>query len=327
MADDDDSQVSPSSSVQGRGRTSKSLVLLTRRFMELMHKDGGTIDLKTAHTRLKVKQKRRIYDIVNVLEGVGLITKPSKYVVAWQAQDTAGDAEYRAKVEQLKQEISQLDYELTRIQQAVRTVVHSTESLVQDLDTPFHAYVTQDDLLQTPTLKNQLKFAIKAPTGATLTVPEPHSSDDSPYDIILSSKSGPIDALLICETGDKSELQPVDGNQPPHNDGGDTRAQQIPGHQLQQHQQQQHQQLQHPQGVHSSQATPEATDPTHSTPLPTAIPHQHQHQHQHQQQEDAYSLLAEGDAPLPIPTQPDTRWVAEEGIHNSTAHDPMTFHS
>lgn len=33
---------------------------------------------------LDVKQKRRIYDITNVMEGIGLIRKKSKNVVQWK---------------------------------------------------------------------------------------------------------------------------------------------------------------------------------------------------------------------------------------------------
>ena len=43
---------------------------------------NGTIDLNKAAFELNV-QKRRIYDITNVLEGVGLIVKQSKNVIAW----------------------------------------------------------------------------------------------------------------------------------------------------------------------------------------------------------------------------------------------------
>lgn len=33
---------------------------------------------------LSVKQKRRIYDITNVLEGIGLIEKRSKNIIQWR---------------------------------------------------------------------------------------------------------------------------------------------------------------------------------------------------------------------------------------------------
>ena len=44
----------------------------------------GTIDLNRAAEALKV-QKRRIYDITNVLEGIGLIEKKSKNNIRWKA--------------------------------------------------------------------------------------------------------------------------------------------------------------------------------------------------------------------------------------------------
>ena len=36
---------------------------------------------------LEVKQKRRIYDITNVLEGIGLIEKESKNSIRWKLAD------------------------------------------------------------------------------------------------------------------------------------------------------------------------------------------------------------------------------------------------
>lgn len=47
---------------------------------------SGAVDLNEAAVQLNV-QKRRIYDITNVLEGIGLIEKRSKNVIAWK-QDT-----------------------------------------------------------------------------------------------------------------------------------------------------------------------------------------------------------------------------------------------
>jgi transcription factor E2F3 len=59
--------------------------LLTKKFVTLIEQaDEGTIDLNRAAESLQV-QKRRIYDITNVLEGIGLIEKKSKNNIQWKA--------------------------------------------------------------------------------------------------------------------------------------------------------------------------------------------------------------------------------------------------
>lgn len=58
-----------------RTRAENSLGELTKKFIELIKlSENNTIDLNYAVNQLKV-QKRRIYDITNVLEGIGLIEK------------------------------------------------------------------------------------------------------------------------------------------------------------------------------------------------------------------------------------------------------------
>lgn len=62
-----------------------SLSLLTKKFVSLIEQaEQGTIDLNRAADTLNV-QKRRIYDITNVLEGIGLIEKKSKNNIQWKA--------------------------------------------------------------------------------------------------------------------------------------------------------------------------------------------------------------------------------------------------
>ncbi|KFM22672.1 Transcription factor E2FA [Auxenochlorella protothecoides] len=59
-------------------RHDSSLGLLTRRFLSLLNEaEDGSLDLNQASDILRV-QKRRIYDITNVLEGVGLLEKQAK---------------------------------------------------------------------------------------------------------------------------------------------------------------------------------------------------------------------------------------------------------
>uniref|UniRef100_A0A669QTQ3 E2F/DP family winged-helix DNA-binding domain-containing protein n=1 Tax=Phasianus colchicus TaxID=9054 RepID=A0A669QTQ3_PHACC len=56
-------------------RHEKSLGLLTTKFVSLLQEaKDGVLDLKLAADTLAVRQKRRIYDITNVLEGIGLLT-------------------------------------------------------------------------------------------------------------------------------------------------------------------------------------------------------------------------------------------------------------
>ena len=82
-------------------RFEKSLGLLTTRFVTLLQEaEDGVLDLKVvrrlpspnkteilsaqAADTLNVRQKRRIYDITNVLEGIGLIEKRNKNCIKWK---------------------------------------------------------------------------------------------------------------------------------------------------------------------------------------------------------------------------------------------------
>lgn len=70
-----------------RGRKENGLVTLTLRFISLLKRaPDQTLDLNEAVERLEV-QKRRIYDITNVLEGINLIKKGGKNHIKWNSQD------------------------------------------------------------------------------------------------------------------------------------------------------------------------------------------------------------------------------------------------
>jgi transcription factor E2F3 len=63
-------------------------VELTKRFIELIKEaPEQCVDLNEAVKILKV-QKRRIYDITNVLEGIGLIVKHKKNKIKWNGNDS-----------------------------------------------------------------------------------------------------------------------------------------------------------------------------------------------------------------------------------------------
>uniref|UniRef100_A0A667X998 E2F transcription factor 5 n=1 Tax=Myripristis murdjan TaxID=586833 RepID=A0A667X998_9TELE len=92
-------------------RHEKSLGLLTMKFVSLIQEaKDGVLDLKVAADSLAVRQKRRIYDITNVLEGVGLIEKKNKNIIQWRGENACSQTqEVLEQVERLKAQISELD--------------------------------------------------------------------------------------------------------------------------------------------------------------------------------------------------------------------------
>ena len=72
-----------SSSKKGQGRKENGLVELTKKFICLLvDADDKSLDLNQAMVDLEV-QKRRIYDITNVLEGINLIERYKKGHYRW----------------------------------------------------------------------------------------------------------------------------------------------------------------------------------------------------------------------------------------------------
>ncbi|KAF1383662.1 hypothetical protein PFLUV_G00134180 [Perca fluviatilis] len=92
-------------------RHEKSLGLLTMKFVSLLQEaKDGVLDLKVAADSLAVKQKRRIYDITNVLEGVGLIEKKNKNIIQWRGENSGSQTqEVLEHVKVLKAQISELE--------------------------------------------------------------------------------------------------------------------------------------------------------------------------------------------------------------------------
>ena len=77
-----------------RRRKENGLVELTKKFKNLLKEaENQTLDLNGVVQRLEVG-KRRIYDITNMLEGIGLICKVSKNNIRW---DGPGSARRRAR--------------------------------------------------------------------------------------------------------------------------------------------------------------------------------------------------------------------------------------
>ncbi|CAN6807575.1 unnamed protein product [Brassica oleracea] len=189
----------------GSCRYDSSLGLLTKRFVNLIKQaEDGMLDLNKAAEALEV-QKRRIYDITNVLEGIYLIEKPFKNRILWKGVDASRPGDVDADVSVLQAEIENLNLQ----EQALDNQIRETEERLRDLSenekNQKWLFVTEEDIKSLPGFQNQTLIAVKAPHGTTLEVPDPDEAGELPqrrYRIILRSTMGPIDVYLVSEFED-----------------------------------------------------------------------------------------------------------------------------
>lgn len=196
-------------SVEENGNSSrqeKSLGILTTRFVTLLQEaPEGILDLKTAAETLAVRQKRRIYDITNVLEGIGLIEKKSKNSIQWLgAGPNCNSSEVTDKLTQLKNDIKELKAKEQEIETHYRWCKQSVFNLTDDKANKQNAFVHDEELLKV--FPDETVLVVQAPMGTLLEVPFVDSSqlDDQSrnskhirHRIHIKSNNGPINVTLV----------------------------------------------------------------------------------------------------------------------------------
>jgi len=189
-------------------RFEKSLGLLTTRFVNLLQEaEDGILDLKVAADTLNVRQKRRIYDITNVLEGIGLIEKRNKNCIKWKgavAGENTQEASDRLSV--LQEEINRLDQHEKMLDQHKTWAQQSIKNILEDVSNYQLAYATHNDICSS--FSGETLLAIQAPSGTQLEVPRPEIVPGRPpkYQIHLKSDSGQIYVLLVNKEADSEPV-------------------------------------------------------------------------------------------------------------------------
>jgi len=180
-------------------RFEKSLGLLTTRFVTLLQEsEGGILDLKVAADALNVRQKRRIYDITNVLEGIGLIEKRNKNCIVWKgAVRGENTKEATDRIQTLQTELNTLDHHEKLLDQQKLWAQQSIKNILDDISNYQLAYITHEDICRC--FDGQTLLAIQAPTGTQLEVPIPEliPGNKKKYQIHLKSENGQIYVLLV----------------------------------------------------------------------------------------------------------------------------------
>lgn len=152
-------------STDGRGDT--SLGILTKRFVDLLQESpDGVVDLNEASQKLSVL-KRRIYDITNVLEGIGILEKKSKNNIQWKCGNSLVSAEtsedMQLESDRLEQKENHLNYLINQIRDELSVEISKNSQ---------HSYVTHSDLKSVELFKDQIIIVVKAPPEAKLVLPD-----------------------------------------------------------------------------------------------------------------------------------------------------------
>lgn len=195
------------------GRYETSLGQLTRKFINLLESSpDGSINLNDASDMLQV-QKRRIYDITNVLEGVGLLHKTSKNNIQWRGglfdycagashldesdlgifashyrnrrppplsllfSEGQSESEEHYSNDQSTKSLDELEHELSELENDENRL----DGLLDQAQKNFgmlksntaSLYVNYMDLRKVPEFTHQTVIGIRPPSDTTLEVPDP----------------------------------------------------------------------------------------------------------------------------------------------------------
>ena len=154
-----------------RTRQENSLGELTQKFIKLIQEAPNlSIDLNEAANSLNV-QKRRIYDITNVLEGIGLIEKEQKNQISWKGvinmtEITSDEAELwekKAILESLEADDQDISEKIQKCQDDIEAIADSKR--YED-----YAYINQEDIVDYlfENCSDKLIMAIKAQVGSSI---------------------------------------------------------------------------------------------------------------------------------------------------------------
>ncbi|KAF9170501.1 e2f transcription factor, partial [Mortierella sp. AD011] len=188
-------------------RSDRSLGLLTKLFIKLLKEENGTLDLNMTAEKLKV-QKRRIYDITNVLEGIGLIEKFKKNNVRWKGVSATSNVNKppvgcktaspinRQRKEELMQEKARLEQEYARLLQMRAKVDGAIKNTLTNENTARYAYVTMDDIKKVDSLQDSLILAVTTPYETYMQVDDGCSDLSRPFTMNLEHKTQAGDVKL-----------------------------------------------------------------------------------------------------------------------------------
>ncbi|KAG1679950.1 hypothetical protein FOA52_007014 [Chlamydomonas sp. UWO 241] len=207
---------SPASHMASTCRQDSSLGKIAKDFLQLLQAaKNGDIDRNCAAEELQVK-KRRIYDITNVLEGVGLLTKKTKNIVHWVPAGNVEEGPKKGKkgqagndetaVAALAEGARKLDTMEAALNESIAGVTRALEATCAHPANKQQLYITDTMIRALPTFAESSVFAMRAPAGTTIQLREPRGNQ---FNLEVRSQGDPIEVYLVSQALDGPEGEHV----------------------------------------------------------------------------------------------------------------------
>jgi len=177
-----------------------SLGQLTKNFLQYIKKKGRVnININDLVKDLKVK-KRRIYDITNVLQGIGYIEKNGKNEIVWkknisnQKIDNTNDSpeEYKSNYDNLKNEMQKLKKEDAEFEDILNKFKDEFNILSRKQDFSKYGYITFNDISNLSKNEELDFIIIKATKGTVINVIDDEESKKAYSKIKMQMENGKI---------------------------------------------------------------------------------------------------------------------------------------
>ncbi|XP_063726908.1 uncharacterized protein LOC134854541 [Symsagittifera roscoffensis] len=185
-----------------------SLAQTSRRFVEYIQKfSGPPVDLNVMALKIKCP-KRRLYDITNVLEGIGLLEKVSKNKVQWICCGGCDISFDHVNIASIKNELADLEKTEADLDLRVRALQDQYEKEIEDCINNRFGYVKHQAVRGVNELgANRLLIFANGPKNTEFSV---YSSEK----LAIRSHSGPIE-LFVASTAAHSKQMKQSNKQAP----------------------------------------------------------------------------------------------------------------
>jgi transcription factor E2F3 len=175
------------------GRQENSLCLLTKKVLQYIKNTKKlNININELVKHLEVK-KRRIYDITNVLQGIGYIEKKGKNEIIWTKNQSQIMSKKNIKLKNNAIKICKQENELNELNKKMDAIKEEIISISSKKDFCKYGYITFTDIINLSKNENMNLLIVKANKGTKVDIMDKKNTKKTCEEIFRQFQEGKIE--------------------------------------------------------------------------------------------------------------------------------------